>query len=340
MKKRADGRYQASVMVPGPDGQPKRKYFYAATQQELRRKLVQYSGEQAKGPTLRDVCERWQAEDADTIRYNTQVCYKKPTEDILDALGGRRIREITTMEIEAFLRQMAKKGFARQTVRVRLVVLNQVYKYAQRHGILTDNPAAFAQLPAGLGAKKRQLPPDAVLDKIDHLKPRGFTLLPILLLYTGCRRGEALALEWKDIDLEDRVIRITKELEFRGNRGVIVQHTKSDAGRREIIIRAKLLELLPKTRKNGLLFPGKDGGPITKGEFIEWWDGLKLGITPHQLRHAYVTALFEADVPAELAMTQTGHSDIKTMRGIYTHIRNSQKDKARQLLDAYDNKNE
>ena len=46
--------------------------------------------------------------------------------------------------------------------------------------------------------------------------------------------------------------------------------------------------------------------------------------------------MFEAGVAAEVAMTQTGHSDIRTMRGIYTHIRNNQKDKARQLLDAYD----
>ena len=37
-------------------------------------------------------------------------------------------------------------------------------------------------------------------------------------------------------------------------------------------------------------------------------------------------------------MTQTGHSDIKTMRGIYTHIRNNQKDKAAALLDVYDDK--
>ena len=51
-----------------------------------------------------------------------------------------------------------------------------------------------------------------------------------------------------------------------------------------------------------------------------------------------MTELYEAGVPAEVAMTQTGHSDIKTMRGIYTHIRDSQTAKARELLDTYDNK--
>ena len=175
-----------------------------------------------------------------------------------------------------------------------------------------------------------------MLAKVTALPPKGFNLLPILLYYTGCRRGEAMALEWADIDTKARVIHVTKEVEYHGNVPVIVKWTKSAAGRRDIIIRTKLLELLPKRKKKGLLFPGKDGGPMTKGELIQWWDDLKLGITPHQLRHAYVTELYEAGVPAEVAMTQTGHSDIKTMRGIYTHIRDSQTDKARALLDAYD----
>lgn len=340
MKKRADGRYQSNITVTDASGRKKRKTFYGRSPQEVRRTILAYTGETAKGPTLRAVCEAWQAEEGESVRYNTQVCYKKPIEDVLEAFGSQRIREITTLQIEAFLKRLAKKGLARQTVRVRLVVLNQICKYGLRHGDLDTNPAASAELPQGLPVKKRSLPPDDVLDRISKLPPTGFTLLPILLYYTGCRRGEAMALEWSDIDLNSRIIHITKEVEYHGNVPVVVHHTKSAAGRRDIIIRLKLLELLPKRRKSGLLFPGKSGGLMTKGELIEWWNGLELGITPHQLRHAYVTELYEAGVDPELAMTQTGHSDIKTMRGIYTHIRNSQKDKATSLLDAYDSPSE
>lgn len=336
MKKRADGRYQSNITITDALGNKKRKTFYGKSPAEVRRAILAFTGEQAQGPTLKEVCEEWQAEEGEDVRYNTQVCYKKPTEDVLEAFGPRRIREITTLQIEAFLRQLAKKGFARQTVRVRLVVLNRIYKYALRHGYVEANPAASAELPPGLTAKKREMPSDDILERISKLPPKGFTLLPILLYYTGCRRGEAMALEWSDIDLKNRVIHITKEVEYHGNTPVVVNHTKSEAGYRDIIIRLKLLELLPKRKKTGYLFPGKNGGLMTKGELIEWWDGLHLGVTPHQLRHAYVTELYEAGVDAELAMTQTGHADIKTMRGIYTHIRDSQKDKAKTLLDAYD----
>jgi len=336
MKKRADGRYQANVTIPDGKGGKKRKTFYGKSPAEVRRAILEYTGEQAKGPTLKEVCEEWQQEDGDSIRYNTQVCYKKPTEDVLEEFGNRRIREITTLQIEAFLRQLAKKGFARQTVNVRRVVLSRIFKYALRHGYVDSNPVASAELPHGLKTTRREMPSEDVLNAINKLPAKGFTMLPIFLYYTGCRRGEALALQWEDVDVKNRVIHINKEVEFHGNRPVVAHHTKSQAGCRDIIIRKKLLEILPKGKISGLIFPGKDGGLMTKGEFIEWWSGLKLGITPHQLRHAYTTELYEAGVPAELAMTQTGHRDLKTMRGIYTHIRDSQTEKAKELLDAYD----
>lgn len=340
MKKRADGRYFSYIMVPVADGAKKRKAFYGKSPAEVRRKILEFTGEQARGRTLREVCADWQAESGEEIRYNTQVCYKKPIEDVLEEFGDTPIRTITTLQIEAFLRKIAKKGFARQTVKVRLIVFNQICKHGLRHGDLDTNPAASAELPPGLSAKKREIAPDEALKKIDKLPAKGYNLLPILLHYAGCRRGEALALNWEDIDIKNRVIHITKAVEFHSNVGVVVPRTKSEAGKRDIIIRKKLLDKLPKRKKSGLMFPGKDGGIMTKGELIEWWDRLNLGVTPHQLRHAYVTDLYEAGVDAEVAMTQTGHSDIKTMRGIYTHIRDNQKDKAKALLDAYDNKDE
>lgn len=336
MKKREDGRYISNITITDASGKKKRKSFYGKSPQEVRRKLLAFTGEQQKGRTVKEICEDWQTETEDSIRYNTQVCYKKPIEDVLEAFGDTPIRQITTLQIEAFLRVIAKKGFAKQTVKVRLIVMNQICKYALRHGDLDTNPAASAELPAGLTAQKRQIAPDDVLKRIDALPAKDFNLFPIMLHYAGCRRGEALALNWEDIDRKDRLIHINKAVEYHGNVGKIVPRTKSEAGMRDIIIRKKLMDKLPKRKKTGLLFPGKDGGIMTKGEFIEWWGSLNLGVTPHQLRHAYVTDLYEAGVDAEVAMTQTGHSDIKTMRGIYTHIRNSQKEKATALLDNYD----
>lgn len=340
MKKRADGRYQQNITITDPStGKSKRKTFYGTTQAAVRRAVLEYTGEQEKGPTLKSVCDEWQAAKGDSVRYNTQVCYKKPIEDVLEEFGDQRIREITTIQIEDWLEGYKRKGFARQTVYVRKVVLNQICKYALRHRYIESNPAEAAELPTGLKKKKVECPPEAVLSAIDALDPQGFNLLPIFLYYTGCRRAEALALRWEDIDFARRIIRIDKEVEYHGNKPIVVDHSKTEAGCREIIIRKKLLEILPRGRK-GIMFPGKSGDIMSKGELTEWWNRLKLDATPHQLRHAYTTELFEAEVPALVAITQTGHKDVRTMEGIYTHIRQSQKDKAVALLDAYDSEDE
>ena len=110
MKKRADGRYQMNLTITGADGKPKRKTFYGASPPEVRRKVLEFTGEQAKGKTLREVCEGWQAEAEQEIRYNTRSCYKKPTEDVLAEFGDVRIRELSDEALRLTVRQGAEAG--------------------------------------------------------------------------------------------------------------------------------------------------------------------------------------------------------------------------------------
>ena len=78
MKKRADGRYQMNLTITGADGKPKRKTFYGTSPQEVRRKVLEFTGEQAKGKTLREVCEGWQAEAEQEIRLTPLPATKSP----------------------------------------------------------------------------------------------------------------------------------------------------------------------------------------------------------------------------------------------------------------------
>jgi len=99
----------------------------------------------------------------------------------------------------------------------------------------------------------------------------------------------------------------------------------------------KLKEKLVK--KKGLVF-----GNITKNAFsYRWskyckqaglWNG-KPTVTPHQLRHAYATILFEAGIDVMDAMDLLGHADIKTTRNTYTHIRKLRKEHTAEKLNLY-----
>ena len=58
-------------------------------------------------------------------------------------------------------------------------------------------------------------------------------------------------------------------------------------------------------------------------------------LRPHQLRHGYVTLLYNAEIDEMAAMSNTGHSNISTMRDKYTHLSRRNIDSAKEKLDAF-----
>ena len=153
-----------------------------------------------------------------------------------------------------------------------------------------------------------------------------FGLLAYFLMYTGLRKGELLALQWKDIDFEKKEIYITKSV-CHHNNVPHIKTPKTDSGNRTIMLldclSDKLKELKEQTPTN-YIFSGSDT-PLTNSQFQCRWEkyqkesGLK--ITAHQLRHTFATILFEANIDVKDAQNIMGHSDISVTQNIYTHIR-------------------
>lgn len=180
-----------------------------------------------------------------------------------------------------------------------------------------------------LTSQTRDSANDSVVERIKESKE----LFPLFLLYTGCRPSEALAVKYEDIDLENNKIIINKTVIFINEKRVLRYKTKTAKSNREIILLNPLKAILPANRK-GFIFQTKDG-LYSKKQLRDYWASLNLGITAYQLRHSYVTMLYEAGIDPEVAMTQTGHSNISTMRNVYTHIKNSKRKEAEQKLNDY-----
>jgi integrase len=156
----------------------------------------------------------------------------------------------------------------------------------------------------------------------------------MVCLYSGLRRGEALALRYEDIDREAGVIHVTKAVEFVGN-DPHIKPPKTAAGYRDAVLLDALAAAIPK-KKKGLLFPREDGGLLTKTQYRKRWikycQAIGHDLTAHQLRHGFATILYEAGIPDKDAQELLGHSSITVTRDVYTHIRQSRKnDTAGQL---------
>ena len=360
MHKRPDGLYQVQKTVV-EKGVKKQVYFYGHTQAEVKRKIAEYSEKAARGRDFQSVAEEWKDIYFSSAAYKTTECYAAPYKRIVAAFAPCQIGSITPMQLDVFIRSVASKGYALRTVRAHIEVLNMIFRHAVQYGDMQTNPAASLSPPPGLSVGRRDIPPDDVLERVKNGVRLEFGLFAYMLLYTGLRRGEALALEYEDFDFVNKRIRVTKSLYYENNK-VKIKRPKTDAGTRTTILLDCLAEQIDPSA-SGPVFHNDRGEYLTLSAFQKRWikycraaglcreetrkrkqrasgkieDEIVFTptVTPHQLRHAYATILYEAGIDEKIAQDLLGHASITMTRGLYTHIRKSKKEAAADLLNKY-----
>lgn len=170
------------------------------------------------------------------------------------------------------------------------------------------------------------------------------------MLYCGLRRGEVLALNWSDIDVINKIIKVTKAVTFLSNQPII-KGPKSKAGIRDVPIPDFLIEVFKSIVKTSPIFlTSTQGGRMSDIAYRRAWGSyeyylnIKAGghgavggkrklvvtdhITAHMLRHTYASLLYDAGVDIKSAQRYLGHSDIETTLEIYTHLTKHKEDEA------------
>lgn len=342
MKRRADGRFCKTLTIDG-----KRVFFFSSAEnekqasKEIEKKLIEYQIEQStkseQFKIFKNIANRWQEEHYKTIAYKTQTGYDAPFNRIVEKFGETPINEIKPMQVNKFLISLGQKGYALKTVKTHLLIFNLIFTYAMLHGEIENNIVDAVKVPKNLKQEKRELPSNDEIEKVKSSLENSFGLFAYLLLYSGCRRGEALALKYEDIDRENKIISINKSLYFESNKPII-KEPKTKAGHRNIVLMDKLLEMLP-TDKKGYIFSDNGEKPLTEQAFRRRWEKYiketGINLTPHQLRHAYATILFEAGIAEKDAQELLGHSSISVTKDIYTHISKNRKDETLKKLNDF-----
>lgn len=284
------------------------------------------------------IAEKWSKDYQREIEYYTFQSYLSPLKDAISFFHESEIEEITAADIKRFIDQIVATGKCRQTINLRLIVINHIFKYGLVQGVVQHNPTQLVKLPRNLPKNPREMPNDSSIQIIQtHSLTNQFWMIAKCLLYLGCRRGEVMALSKDCIDFETNKVFIDKQIEYQHGEPVVKGKVKTKAGQRQIIIPHILKqELFEYCRpKEQFLFTDENGELLKLHAIRVGWYELELGITMHQLRHAYATFLFEAGVDEKIAQQMMGHSSIVTMRNTYTHIRESQLQKAAGQINAF-----
>jgi len=172
---------------------------------------------------------------------------------------------------------------------------------------------------------------------LEEMRPcKKWFLLTQLLLLTGMRIGEAIALTRKDVDMTSRRIHITKTYVLTLSQ--VSDTPKTDTSRRDIYIQDELAPVLVEImdyfrtvrRSRGiygcpLLLHEEDGSYIRHNSYEKYLRELTertLGrrLTPHALRHTHTSLLAAAGVPLDTISRRLGHRDSKITRSVYLHV--------------------
>lgn len=335
LKPRADGRYQKAI-TDKRTGQ--RLYFYGKSERDINRQILEYTRKIEKGRTFANVADVWWSETYDCLAHQTLKGYKPAYTRSVAEFGSEPIRDIQPRDVLSFLKKLSSLGFAQKTIANHRIILNQIFNLAVIEGDIQFNPCASVRLPKG--SKKTPRDPATTDDEERILASEHPWLFPLIALLTGLRKGEILALQWKDIDFDNDIIHITKSVEHIGKKPHI-KEPKTATGYREVpllqILKKKLQPL--RSRPNCYLFSDDQGKtPLYEHRYTRLYNDYckEVGIscTAHQLRHSYATIAVEEDVNPKDLQNALGHADITTTLDVYAKARKRSSEKVAAKLNA------
>lgn len=331
---RNDGRLSRIITDPRTG---KRIYFYGKTDRELNRKILDYTRKAELGRTFAEVADEWWGEAYDAISPTSVRGYRVAKDSALEYFGDMTIREITARDVYAYMQMLAAKQYAKKTVKNYKIVLNRIFAHALREGDIQQSPASYVDIPRGLKEKRRTAA--TVSDEETILESADVWLFPYMALLTGLRKGELLALQWKDIDFKENLISVSKSLYYEG--GAHIKSTKTEAGERLVPLLAPLkIKLEPLKKKSDDYVLGEcPGKPLSQKRFRtlekHFHEATGTTATMHQLRKSYATIAVKEGVQPKVLQTVLGHKDISTTLNIYTEVRKESISSAGALLDNF-----
>ena len=192
-------------------------------------------------------------------------------------------------------------------------------------GYIEDNPVRKTRLPRrGLQPEKTVLTPEQLGSLLEKL-PEPSRSLVWLLLLTGLRIGELLAVRWQDVDLKAGLLRVCRTL-YEGH----FDEPKTRSSVRTVPLSAKGVEILTNVRprafkQDALVFCTKKDTPLSRRnlrnrQLDPVCEELKIPkIGWHSLRHSNATLLDAVGTPLGTVQSLLGHSSPEVTRGIYLH---------------------
>lgn len=298
--------------------------------------------------TFKEVASLWFESYQTTVKPTTAKNLKIKLDTIIKHhIHDLKIDKMTVVFCQKITIDLSKQYILYQNY---LSIINRVLKYAVSMDIIKTNPLDKVIRPKSKQTKKKDnhYTKKELSEFLKFAKEYSdaFHVFYHTIAYTGLRRGEALALKWKEIDLDNKTITVNHTAVILDGKQVL-QSPKTKTSKRIIQIdedTAKVLKSWKLQQKKDFLKAGKvyshDENFVFTNHVQEWTrlktinNALKYfynhypklkEITIHGFRHTHASLLFEAGVEAKAISDRLGHTNIQTTLNLYTHLNDTQR---------------
>lgn len=284
---------------------------------------------------------------------------------LVPELGSVPLSQLEPRHLQAFYIRQKTQGrvdgkgqLSSRTVRYCHSLLAEALGYAVKMGLLGRNVAQATEAPRPDQKIMPTLTPEDVPRFLEATQGSPYYVFFYLLLHTGLRRGESLALKWKSIDLGLASLGISAylsvvEAAYKLNGTYVVKEPKTPSSRRRIALPPSLVLVLRQHRAeqeaqlallgksltdDDFVFAHPDGSPLDPSTVSHAFNKVirKAGlphIRLHDLRHTHASLLLQAGVHPKVVQERLGHSSIRVTLDTYSHVIGGLQEAAAQRFD-------
>lgn len=272
--------------------------------------------------------------DTTVINYKCQL-----NKYILDNIGTYKLSKLKKLHIQDFANKLYEEyNLSSKTIKNYINLISSILEKAIEWGYISTNVANNVNIPKNYNKPKKEQEiynNEEIKLLFEALKneEEPFKTMVYISFYTGARRGEVLALRWKDIDFDNNIINIVQN-KIRKVDGTKIKETKNKRSRNFVapqVLMTKIKEIYNNQNKEDLMF---DYYPAT---YTRMWQNfikrhnLKY-ITLHDLRHTNGSILASKGVDIVTIAKRLGHLPA-TASAYYLHAVSEEDKKASEKLD-------
>ena len=343
IRKRKDGRWEGRYTAGYDEKTGKRliKNVLGKTQAEVKEKLAKAVAEaesvdvrRADEYTLGTWLQTWYELYAKPhLRFSTAEYYRRGIElHIVPRLGDIPLKKLTGRDLQWLYKDLQEHGR----------MLHNALDRAVKERLIVRNPADDCVPPKIPKHEMKILPPEQIRSYLTAADQRGVLPMFYLELISGLRKGELVALQWTDLDIENRTISVSKQA-GRNNAGEPdITRPKTENSIRKISIPQDAADFLiaehQKHLSNPWMFPSPKTGEMYHPDSVVnihkkiLKDAGLEHLRFHDLRHTFATLALQNGVDVKTVSSMLGHFDAGFTLRTYTHVTRQMQESAAEKM--------